>query len=304
MGVLIVGSVALDTVKTPHGSAKNVLGGSACYASMSASFFREVRLVGVVGKDFPSKHIDVLKSKNIETAGLQIKKGKTFRWEGYYDEALNQAHTISTQLNVFSEFHPVLPESYKNSSLVFLANIDPELQLDVLSQVRCPKFVLADTMNYWIEKKREPLLEVIKKVDVFLLNDAEACQLMDEKNLTKAARKILEIGARYVLVKKGEHGALLFWKQRKNDMGIFFCPSFPLEIVKDPTGAGDSFAGGMLGFLTNGRHKNFQSIKNAMLAGTSCASFCIEDFSIKGLMKASRQDVLKRASFLKEMITF
>lgn len=304
MGALIVGSVALDTVKTPHGSAKNVLGGSACYASMSASFFRGVQLVGVVGKDFPSKHIDVLRSKNIETAGLQIKKGKTFRWEGYYDEALNQAHTISTQLNVFSEFHPALPESYKNSSLVFLANIDPELQLDVLSQVRRPEFVLADTMNYWIEKKREPLLEVIKKVDVFLLNDAEACQLMDEKNLTKAARKILDIGARYVLVKKGEHGALLFWKQRKNNLGIFFCPSFPLEIVKDPTGAGDSFAGGMLGFLTNGSHKNFQSIKNAMLAGTSCASFCIEDFSIKGLMKASRQDVLKRASFLKEMITF
>lgn len=301
--MLIVGSVALDSVKTPLGSVKNVLGGSACYASLSASFFNGVRLVGVVGKDFPRKYIDILRGRNIETQGLQIKKGKTFRWEGYYDDGLNQAHTLSTQLNVFSEFQPELPPSYKNSSFVFLANIDPELQLHVLSQIRRPKFVLADTMNYWIEKKKEALLEVVKKVDVFLVNDAEACQLMEEKNLTKAARKILELGARYVLVKKGEHGALLFWK-KKNKLGIFFCPSFPLEIVKDPTGAGDSFAGGLLGFMARGKNSGFQAIKNAMLAGTSCASFCIEEFSIKGLLRASRQDVLKRASSLKEMITF
>ncbi len=304
MGVLIVGSVALDSVKTPLGSARNVLGGSACYASLSASFFNGVRLVGVVGKDFPKKHLDSLRSRRVDMQGLKVENGKTFRWEGFYDDGMNQAHTIATQLNVFSEFQPELPHAYKNSSLVFLANIDPEIQLNVLSQIKSPELVLADTMNFWIEKKKEALLEVVKKVDIFLLNDAEACQLMGEKNLAKAARKILELGAKYVLIKKGEHGALLFWMKKNKKLGIFFCPSFPLEVVKDPTGAGDSFAGGLLGFIARNKQSDFQSIKTAMLAGTSCASFCIEEFSIKGLMKASRQEVLKRVAFLKEMITF
>jgi sugar/nucleoside kinase (ribokinase family) len=240
--VHIVGSVAIDSVKTPLGEAAEALGGAATFSSVAASFFAPVDLVGVVGTDFPQEHLSFLREREINLEGLQVREGKTFHWKGYYDYDVNQAHTLATDLNVFADFRPTIPASYRDAEYVFLANIDPDLQLEVLDQVRQPKLTFCDTMNFWIEGKRERLLEVLKRVDVVFMNDAEARELCGTFSLVRAGRKLLDMGPRAVIVKKGEHGAVLFTRDAH-----FSAPSYPLEEVHDPTGAGDTFAGGFIG---------------------------------------------------------
>ena len=241
MSILVVGSVAFDSIKTPFGVADDVLGGSACYFSTAASFFTDVNLVAVVGDDFPQQHIDFLKSRNIDLAGLQKSRGDTFRWKGRYDYNLNEAHTLETHLNVFESFQPVLPENYRDAEYVFLANIDPELQLEVLQQVKNPKLVACDTMNFWIEGKKAELIKTLAKVDILIINEAEVRQLADEPNLLKAAAIVRSFGPATLVVKQGEYGVLMF-----GEGSIFSAPAYPLEEVFDPTGAGDTFAGCLL----------------------------------------------------------
>ncbi|MFA5645600.1 MAG: PfkB family carbohydrate kinase [Candidatus Ratteibacteria bacterium] len=289
MSLLVVGSVALDTVKTPFGAVHDILGGSASYFSISASFFTEVHLVAVVGKDFPPDYRDIFLEKGIRTEGLQTKDGETFRWKGHYDFDLNDAKTDATMLNVFGGFDPVLSESSRNCSEVFLANIDPVLQLRVLKQVKNPRIVACDTMNYWIETRRKELLRLLTKVDLFFLNDAEARQLAEEPMLTKAARKISAMGPKMVIIKKGEHGALMFVN------GVFSpLPAFSLEEVFDPTGAGDSFAGGTMGFLAQSKKLHAKAFRRAMGYGTVLASFAVEKFSLQRLLSLTREDIEER----------
>ncbi len=298
--VLIVGSVALDSIKTPFGEHENILGGSAVHSSVSASFFSPVNLVGVVGEDFPQKHIDMLKKRNVDLAGLQIVKGgKTFHWKGYYEYDMNQAHSLDTQLNVFADFDPVLPESYKKTPYVFLANIDPVLQLKVLAQVQTPKLTLLDTMNFWISSKREALLEVMKKVDVVLLNEGEIRQLMNTPSIIKGARALLKEGVKILIVKKGEHGVLLF-----HGNTIFAAPSFPIEGVVDPTGAGDSFAGGFIGYLAKTGDISEKNMRQAIMVGSTMASYIVEDFSNDRFMTLAHKDISARFSEFKALCHF
>lgn len=298
--VLIVGSTALDSVKTPFGEHERILGGSAVHASVSASFFSPVNIVGVVGEDFPQEHIEMLQKRKVDTSGLQIiKGGKTFFWQGYYEYDMNQAHTVETQLNVFADFKPTLPDNYKDTPFVFLANIDPELQLNVLEQIKSPKLTLLDTMNLWIDIKRDKLLEVMSKVDVVLLNDGEIRQLMNTPNIIKAAKEILKRGTKTLIVKKGEHGALLFHKDT-----IFSAPSFPVETVKDPTGAGDSFAGGFIGYLAKTGSLSEKNLRQAIIVGTTMASYIVEDFSCGRLQNLKKNDVTKRFNELKKISHF
>lgn len=275
MGLLVVGSVALDSVKTPFGDADDVLGGSATYFSVSSSYFTDVRLVAVIGEDFPKKHIDFLKTRRIDLRGLERSAGKTFRWKGRYGYDLNEAQTISTELNVFESFMPKLPEEYRNEEVVFLANIDPDLQREVLAQVKSPKVVAADTMNFWIEGKRDSLMRTLGLVHILLINDGEARQLAEEPNLVRAARKILAMGPETVVVKRGEYGVLMF----RGD-GVFAAPAYPLEDVFDPTGAGDTFAGGFMGYLSNIMDWSEESMRKAIVMGSVMASFNVEDFSL------------------------
>ncbi|MFW6054164.1 MAG: PfkB family carbohydrate kinase, partial [Persicimonas sp.] len=249
MSLLVVGSVAFDTVETPFGKVEEALGGSALYFSTSASYFTDVNLVAVVGEDFPDETVDFLASRGVDLDGLKHTDGETFRWKGKYGYDLNEAITLDTQLNVFGDFHPELPESYKNASHVFLANIDPELQLEVLEQVEDPEFVALDTMNFWIEGKRDALLDVLARVDMAVFNETEARQLAGEANIVKAAQSILAMGPSFIAVKRGEYGALLF-----TERDTFFAPAYPLESVFDPTGAGDTFAGGLLGYIAENGH--------------------------------------------------
>lgn len=288
MGLLIVGSVALDNVSTPAGTRKETLGGAACYGSIAASFFTEdIYLVGIVGGDFPGEHIEFLKSKNINLDGLEIiEGGKTFRWAGKYVGDMNQAETLDTQLNVFQNFQPKLPEHYKDAEFVFLANIQPQLQLDVLKQTKNPKFTACDTMNLWINHNREEVLEVIKNVNLVLINDAEARMLCETQSLPVAARKILDLGPLAVIIKKGEHGVVLFTKEF-----TFFVPGFPVAEVKDPTGAGDSFAGGVMGFLSKHKKISPDLLKQAAVYGSVMASYNVEDFSLEKLKKLSKLDI-------------
>ncbi len=293
--IVIVGSIAFDTIKTPFGSASEVLGGAATYASMAASFFVKPGIVAVVGEDF--NHMDLFRSRNICTAGIKVASGKTFRWSGYYEFDMNHAHTVATHLNVFENFMPHLPAEYKTTRSLFLANIDPDLQLSVLQQMS-PNLVVADTMNYWIEKKREQLLEVVKKTNVFLLNDAEARELMKTTNLINAGRKILDLGPDAVIIKKGEHGALLF-----TDSTVFMLPGYPLENVRDPTGAGDSFAGAFSGYLSkNGISE--QHVKRALVYGSAVASFNVEDFGLNKLKKITMNDIETRYKEFEAMMRF
>jgi sugar/nucleoside kinase (ribokinase family) len=273
MSLLVVGSVAFDSVKTPFGEAEEALGGSATYFSLASGFFNDVQMVAVVGDDFPEEEIPFLNSRNIDTEGLQRVPGKTFRWKGEYTYELNEAHTLETQLNVFETFSPEIPESYRDARYVFLGNIDPELQLSVLRQVRKPEFVGLDTMNFWIERKRDELLEVIKHVDVLTINDGEARQLTDEVNLVKAAHRILSQGPRILIIKRGEYGVLMF-----NGTRVFAAPAYPLEAVFDPTGAGDTFAGGMMGYLANVQTISDETLRRAIVFGSVMASFNVEDF--------------------------
>jgi sugar/nucleoside kinase (ribokinase family) len=297
MSLLVVGSVALDTVKTPFGQVKEALGGSAVYASVAASFFTKVNLVAVVGEDFPKEHLRFLSRRGIDLRGLEIKKGgATFRWEGEYDKDPNQAKTLKTELNVFQEFKPTLPKDYRKSKFVFLANIDPDLQVYILKRIQHPKLVACDTMNHWISAKRRALQKAIKKVDIFLSNDAEARQFTGEPNLIKAANKIVSWGPRLAIIKKGEHGALLFSRIFK-----FLIPAFMVENCVDPTGAGDSFAGGFMGYLANCSRLSQTNFKKALVYGSVLASFNVEDFSLSSLRRLKKHDIAKRMKLFQRL---
>lgn len=289
MSILVVGSVALDSVKTPFGEREEVLGGSAVFFSLAASFFSEVRVVAVTGEDFPREHVEFLRKRHIDLDGLKSVPGKTFRWKGFYDYDLNEAHTMDTQLNVFEAFSPEVPESYRDSDYVFLANIDPVLQRRVLEQVRRPKLVLCDTMNYWIEHRRDELLETVKLVDIMLLNDSEARELVQEPNLILAARKILQLGPRRVIIKKGEHGVLML-----SEDSLFALTAYPLEFVYDPTGAGDSFGGGFLGSLSRFEDYTEEDLRRSIVYGSVMASYNVEDFSCERLRDLTFEDIDKR----------
>lgn len=289
MAVLIVGSVALDTVVTPFGKIDEALGGSATYFSLAASYFDQPRVVAVVGEDFPQEHIQTLRSRNVDLDGLEVQKGKTFRWSGKYGYDLNQRETLSTHLNVFEHFHPKLPEHYRTSGFVFLGNIHPKLQLEVLDQIDSPKFVACDTMNMWIENEQEALSELIRKVDAIFLNDSEARQLAHEPNLAKAARRIQGMGCLKVIIKKGEHGCLFFTPHSH-----FSAPAYPLESVIDPTGAGDSFAGGFMGYLARFGKLDDLTIRRAIIYGSVLASFTVERFGVERLLDLSEEEILSR----------
>ncbi|MDY0211495.1 MAG: PfkB family carbohydrate kinase [Desulfuromonadaceae bacterium] len=275
MSILAVGSMAFDSVETPFGKADEVLGGSATYFSTAASFFTAVDLVAVVGEDFPQEHIDFLHQRGVNTDGLTRSTGETFRWKGSYSYDLNEATTLDTQLNVFAAFDPRLPENYRNAKYVFLGNIDPTLQLKVLQQVVRPQVVACDTMNFWISGKREALLETLKYVDILLINEAEVRQLANEPNMVKAARKVLEMGPKTLVVKQGEYGAVMF-----TPGAVFAAPAYPLEAVFDPTGAGDSFAGGFMGYLSSVDNVSDEAMRQAIIFGSVMASFNVEEFSL------------------------
>jgi len=299
MSLLVVGSVAFDSVKTPFGEADEVLGGSATYFATSASYFTEVRMVAVVGEDFPESHFQFLKERGIDTDGVERQPGRTFRWRGEYGFHLNEAKTLETQLNVFETFHPKLPAAYSDSTFVFLGNIDPELQLDVLRQVKGPKLVACDTMNYWIEGKREALLKTLKEVDILMINDGEARELAKEFNLVGVARKILAMGPKILVIKRGEYGALMF-----NGQTMFAAPAFPLESIFDPTGAGDSFAGGFMGYLSKNGEVNDVTIRQAVIYGSAMASFNVEAFSLDRLRSLKADDITSRYKEFKALTFF
>jgi len=289
MDILVVGSVAFDSVETPFGRGDDVLGGSATYFSTSASFFTGVQLVAVVGDDFPEEPKEFLRSRGVDLAGLQTRPGETFRWKGRYGYDLSEAQTLETHLNVFETFHPQLPESYRKAEYVFLANIDPELQLEVLNQVERPKLIACDTMNFWIEGKREALVRTLGHVDILVINEAEVRQLADEANLVKASRAVLAMGPKTLVVKRGEYGVLVF-----TEHSIFSAPAYPLEEVFDPTGAGDTFAGGFMGYLAATNNLSDETIRKATVFGSVMASFTVEDFSLNRLRKLSWSEVEER----------
>lgn len=291
MSLLVVGSLALDTIETPFGKADEVLGGSAVYISVSASYFiKPVRLVGVVGSDFPRSAIEFLEDKNIDLEGLQvIDAGKTFRWGGKYHHDLNVRDTLYTHLNVFEHFKPVIPESYKKSSYICLGNIDPVLQQCVIEQIQNPRLVIGDTMNFWINGKRPELLKAIEMMDVLILNDSEARLLSNEPNLIRAAKIIMNMGPKIVIIKKGEHGAMLITEKT-----IFSAPAYPLENINDPTGAGDAFAGGFIGWIAKTDDLSDENLKCAVVYGSTLASFCVEKFSIERIKDLSHLEIKDR----------
>jgi sugar/nucleoside kinase (ribokinase family) len=299
MSVLVVGSVALDSVETPFGKAEEVLGGSANYFAASASHQTPVQLVGVVGSDYPMEKLEPLKARGIDFAGLETAEGESFRWRGRYRHDLNSAETLETRLGVFSHFKPKIPAQFRSADYVFLANIDPRLQLEVLGQVEKPKLVACDTMNFWIESRRADLLTLLGKVDLITLNDGEARQLTEQANLIHAAKWILERGPKTVLIKKGEHGAFMFTKD-----SIFHAPAFPLESVFDPTGAGDSFAGGFMGWLARTGDLSEANMRRAVIVGSAMGSFVVEGFSLQRLLEVSREDIERRVSEFHQLVTF
>lgn len=297
--LIVVGTVALDTVKTPFGEAVETLGGSAVYASVAASNFTKPGIVGVIGADFPKEHTDFLSNRGIDLEGVEVLDGDTFRWKGYYEYDMNQAHTLDTRLNVLSMFNPQLPDNYRDARYVFLANTDPEIQMSVYKQIRKPKFVMMDTMNFWIESKKEALTKIIEKVDVILTNDAEARQFFGTPNLIKAGRAFLEMGPRACIIKKGEHGALLF-----TDGPCFSAPAFPLDTVIDPTGAGDSFAGGFIGWLAKTDDISPRNMRKAVVMGSAIASYNAEDFSLNKLRKINSEDIFNRYMAFQDISSF
>lgn len=295
---IIIGVIALDDVETPFGKRDGVLGGSCTYAGMAASFFANPGVVSVVGKDFPSEHLDLIKSKNVDIEGVET-FGKTFRWAGSYEYDMNEAKTKKTEVNNLLQFDPKISETYKQAKYVFLANTDPAIQLKVLDQINPKAIVLMDTMNYWISDHKEKLLEVIKRVHILLLNDAEARQLFDTPNLIKAGRLALELGPAYVIIKKGEHGALMF-----SSDGHFSAPSYPLENLIDPTGAGDSFAGGLVGYLAAQDKFDDVTMRKAIIYGSTIASFCAEGFSVEKLKSVTRDQVEERYQVFQKIREF
>ena len=284
MGLLVVGSLGLDSVETPFDKVTDALGGSAVYISLASSYFSgPVYMVGVVGGDFPKSYLKTLEEHNTDLDGLQIvEDGKTFRWSGKYHYDLNVRDTLLTELNVFEKFDPVIPEKFRKSKYICLGNIDPTLQIKVLDQMENPQFVVCDTMNYWIEGKKDELLKLLKRVNVLIINDSEARLLAHEPNLIKAARVIRAMGPEILIIKKGEHGALLFMEDI-----VFSAPAYPMEMIYDPTGAGDSFAGGLTGYLHKTRDLSPSNMKRAIIYGSAMASFCVEQFSTKGLESLS-----------------
>lgn len=299
MSVLIVGSVALDDIETPLEKHADLLGGSASYASVAAAYFSPVRFVGIVGEDFPAAHLDFFRSRSIDLEGLQIAPGETFRWSGKYHWDMNSRETLSVQLNVFETFSPRLPEVYRDSRIVLLANISPELQNHVLDQTTRPHFVIADTMDLWIDIAREELLRLLTRVDMLILNDSEARQLTQSQSLIKAGRALQERGPAYVAIKKGEHGCLLFGPQE-----FFVCPAFPLEEIRDPTGAGDTFAGGLAGYLAacaKGPEVSFADLRQAVVYGSVLASYNVEDFSLQRMRTLARSEIDERLALLREI---
>jgi sugar/nucleoside kinase (ribokinase family) len=304
LSILVVGSVALDSIQTPFGQVDEALGGSATYFSAAARLYDQVNLVAVVGTDFPQQHIDFFHRKGVDTSGLQIADGKTFRWSGRYGYDLNTAETLDTQLNVFGAFRPELPESYRDSEYVFLANIDPVLQLQVLSQVRRPKLTALDTMNYWINYRKEELTRAISAVDIVLINEAEARQYANTFSLMRAARKILSQGPKALVVKKGEYGAVMFANGNSLISSYFFAPAYPLEKINDPTGAGDSFAGGFIGYLARQRSMEPDDIRRAIVHGSVVASYTVEDFGVSRLDRLTTADVDQRYQEFKGFTCF
>jgi sugar/nucleoside kinase (ribokinase family) len=300
MSVLIVGSIALDTVKTPVEEHADLMGGSATYAALGASFFSPVKLVGIVGDDFPQSEFDFWKSRKIDAEGVQRVAGKTFRWSGEYAWDMNTRETRSVALNVFEQFRPDLPESYRETDFVLLANIAPALQSHVLDQMQRPRFVVADTMDLWIETTRADLDALLPRVDLLIVNDSEARQLTKETSLIKAGRKIRKAGPKYVVIKKGEHGALLFSEDE-----FFSCGAYPLEDIHDPTGAGDTFAGGLAGYLAAQKTApTFADLRRAIIYGSVLASFNVEAFSLERLRRLTMDDIAERYQVFKAMSAF
>ena len=299
MSILVVGSVALDTVETPFGRADDALGGSATFFSAAASLFGAVQLVGVVGDDYPVEALGFLAERGVDLSGLEQAEGESFRWSGVYSFDLNSRETLETRLGVFADFEPKIPEAFRDAEWVFLGNIDPELQLGVLDQVHRPKFVACDTMNLWIDIKRDRLLELLKRVDLLLVNDAEARQLSGDFNLARAARWIMDRGPRYLIIKKGEHGAILFTPQ-----SVFFAPGFPLEEVFDPTGAGDAFAGGLMGHLAQCGRIDDGDLRRAVIYGSVLGSFAVERFSIERFKDLTPDEIEDRVRAFREMTVF
>jgi sugar/nucleoside kinase (ribokinase family) len=299
--ILAVGSVAFDTIKNPFGEVSRVVGGSATYFSVAASFFTDVRLVAVVGEDFAEQGAGMFEGRSIDLAGLQTVPGETFRWKGEYGFDLNNRETIYTKLNVFEEFQPVIPDEYRSSPFVFLGNIHPRLQLDVLDQVTAPRLVAADTMNYWIEGTPDELREVLKRVDVLIINDSEARELSGEANLVKAARAIRSMGPCTLVIKRGENGVLMTCQ---GEVEFFAAPAMPLEEVFDPTGAGDTFAGGFVGYLAACREVTDAAMARAIIYGSTLASFAVEDFSLERLLRLTEAEIKERFRHFKRLTFF
>ena len=298
--VVIVGSIGLDTIETPFGKVENVLGGSASYAAMAAGFFAKPGIVSVVGTDFPEKHMAFFKAHGINTDGIEKSEKGTFHWEGKYGFDVNVAETLKTELNSLAEFRPKLPESYKSADFLFLGNFDPEQQLNVLGQMKKrPRLVVSDTMNFYISQKPEKVLEVVKASDIVLLNDAEARQLFKTPNLVKAAKKILALDSEFAIIKKGEHGCLLFAKKT-----FFSAPGYPLENVVDPTGCGDSFAGALTGYLAKTKNLSEKNFRKAIITASAVASFNAEDFSLNRLSRLKKTEIKKRISEFKKITRF
>lgn len=299
MSVLIVGSTALDSIKTPKRENPKLLGGSASHAAVAASFFSPVNMVGVVGQDFPKKYVQLYKKHGIDLSGLQIKPGKTFHWSGEYEANMNHRRTLLTELGVFETFSPELPRAYQSTQFVLLANIAPALQLHVLQQMRRPKFIVADTMDLWLNIALDDLLALIKRVDGFVLNDSEAQQLTQEDNVFSALKKIHKLGPKYVIIKQGSHGSIL-----SGPKGFFLCPAYPVAALVDPTGAGDSFVGGMMGYLARARGNIETNLRRAMIHGSVVASFCCEGFGLNRTVTATRAQIGERVKRLEQLTRF
>ncbi|MCS7089752.1 MAG: PfkB family carbohydrate kinase [Verrucomicrobiota bacterium] len=299
MSVLVVGSTALDSIQTPHGFRDRLLGGSASYAALAASFFAPVRLVGIVGTDFPRSYLTLLRRRGIDVTGMEQRDGPTFQWSGEYEPNMNRRRTLRTDLGVFAGFRPELPDGYRRTPWILLANISPELQLHVLQQVYRPRLVAADTMDLWLETARTELLQLLQQVDLFILNESEAAQLTGEASAVPALRRLHAFGPPYVIIKKGEHGAIL-----SGPNGLFLAPAFPLARVVDPTGAGDSFAGALLGYLAAGRGFSERRLRRAMIYASAVASFCCEEFGVIRLAKLSRSAIEKRVLQLRRITRF
>jgi len=299
MSVLIVGSTALDSIKTPTAENPRLLGGSASHAAVAASFFSPVNLVGVVGEDFPKSYVQLYRRHGIDLAGLQIKPGKTFHWSGEYEVNMNHRRTLLTELGVFETFSPELPPAYRAAGFVLLANIAPALQHHVLDQMRRPKFVVADTMDLWLNIALDDLIKLLKRIDGFVLNDSEARQLTQEDNVFVALKKLHKLGPKYVIIKLGSHGSIL-----SGPKGVFICPAYPLSNVVDPTGAGDSFVGGLMGYLAAARGTVDANIRRAMIHGSVVASFCCEGFGLNRTTKVGRRQVAQRVKALEKLTRF